>query len=96
MDEKINQPSTPLRAIGEEGKAAVIVDFQESYSAVEGLRYCFRFPLLLANATWNTISLYRLSLDRSALQMQQKKEGQIPTRLILHRSNGLHLGAGRG
>ncbi|XP_050099309.1 twitchin isoform X9 [Anopheles aquasalis] len=35
MDEKINQPSTPLRAIGEEGKAAVIVDFQESYSAVE-------------------------------------------------------------
>lgn len=36
MDEKINQPSTPLRAIGEEGKAAIIVDFQESYSAVEG------------------------------------------------------------
>ncbi|XP_040159958.1 twitchin isoform X6 [Anopheles arabiensis] len=35
MDEKINQPSTPLRAIGEEGKAAIIVDFQESYSAVE-------------------------------------------------------------
>uniref|UniRef100_A0AAG5CSE1 Twitchin n=1 Tax=Anopheles atroparvus TaxID=41427 RepID=A0AAG5CSE1_ANOAO len=35
MDEKINQPSTPLRAIGEEGKAACIVDFQESYSAVE-------------------------------------------------------------
>ncbi|XP_058812494.1 twitchin isoform X4 [Topomyia yanbarensis] len=35
MDEKINLPSTPLRAIGEEGKAAAIVDFQESYSAVE-------------------------------------------------------------
>ncbi|XP_049301025.1 twitchin isoform X6 [Anopheles funestus] len=35
MDEKINQPSTPLRAIGEDGKAAIIVDFQESYSAVE-------------------------------------------------------------
>ncbi|XP_050067771.1 twitchin isoform X12 [Anopheles maculipalpis] len=35
MDEKINQPSTPLRAIGEAGKAAIIVDFQESYSAVE-------------------------------------------------------------
>ncbi|XP_058467261.1 twitchin isoform X5 [Malaya genurostris] len=35
MDEKINLPSTPLRAIGEEGKPAAIVDFQESYSAVE-------------------------------------------------------------
>lgn len=37
MDEKINLPCTPLRAIGEEGKPATIVDFQESYSAVEGL-----------------------------------------------------------
>ncbi|KXJ80778.1 hypothetical protein RP20_CCG023458 [Aedes albopictus] len=35
MDEKINLPSTPLRDIGEPGKPAVIVDFQESYSAVE-------------------------------------------------------------
>ncbi|XP_065089532.1 twitchin isoform X13 [Ochlerotatus camptorhynchus] len=35
MEEKINLPSTPLRAIGDPGKAAVIVDFQESYSAVE-------------------------------------------------------------
>ncbi|KAL1383363.1 hypothetical protein pipiens_013162 [Culex pipiens pipiens] len=35
MDEKINLPCTPLRAIGEEGKPATIVDFQESYSAVE-------------------------------------------------------------
>lgn len=36
MEEKINLPSTPLKAIGEPGKAAAIVDVQESYSAVEG------------------------------------------------------------
>ena len=35
LEDKINQPSTPLREIGDEGPP-VIVDVQESYSAVEG------------------------------------------------------------
>lgn len=36
LEDKINQPSTPLRDIGEAGPPQ-IVDVQESYSAVEGL-----------------------------------------------------------
>lgn len=36
IEDLINKPSTPLRAIGDEGPPA-IVDIQESYSAVEGL-----------------------------------------------------------
>lgn len=36
LEDKINQPSTPLRDIGESGPPQ-IVDVQESYSAVEGL-----------------------------------------------------------
>lgn len=35
LEDKINQPSTPLRDVGDEGPP-VIVDVQESYSAVEG------------------------------------------------------------
>lgn len=35
LEDKINQPSTPLREIGDEGPP-VIVDVQESYTAVEG------------------------------------------------------------
>lgn len=35
MEDKINQPSTPLRDLGNPGPP-VIVDVQESYSAVEG------------------------------------------------------------
>lgn len=35
LEDKINQPSTPLRDIGEAGPPQ-IVDVQESYSAVEG------------------------------------------------------------
>ena len=38
LEDKINQPSTPLRDIGENGPP-VIVDIQESYSAVEGKKY---------------------------------------------------------
>lgn len=38
LEDKINQPSTPLKDIGDAGPP-VIVDVQESYSAVEGL--CF-------------------------------------------------------
>lgn len=37
LEDKINQPSTPLRDIGEPGPPQ-IVDVQESYSAVEGLQ----------------------------------------------------------
>lgn len=36
LEDKINQPSTPLRDIGESGPPQ-IVDVQESYSAVEGM-----------------------------------------------------------
>lgn len=36
LEDKINQPSTPLRDIGEAGPPQ-IVDVQESYSAVEGI-----------------------------------------------------------
>lgn len=35
LEDKINQPSTPLKEVGEVGPPA-IVDIQESYSAVEG------------------------------------------------------------
>lgn len=35
LEDKINQPSTPLRDIGDPGPPQ-IVDVQESYSAVEG------------------------------------------------------------
>ena len=35
MGDRVNQPSTPLRDIGE-GGPPVIVDVEESYSAVEG------------------------------------------------------------
>lgn len=40
LEDKINQPSTPLREIGEVGPPQ-IVDVQESYSAVEGLFVLF-------------------------------------------------------
>lgn len=36
LEDKINQPSTPLKDIGDAGPPQ-IVDVQESYSAVEGL-----------------------------------------------------------
>ena len=35
LEDKINQPCTPLRDVGDAGPP-VIVDVQESYSAVEG------------------------------------------------------------
>lgn len=35
IEDLINKPSTPLRAVGDEGPPA-IVDIQESYTAVEG------------------------------------------------------------
>jgi hypothetical protein len=35
LEDKINQPSTPLRDCGD-GGPPVIVDVEESYSAVEG------------------------------------------------------------
>jgi hypothetical protein len=35
LEEKIEKPSTPLKAVGPPGPPA-IVDVQESYSAVEG------------------------------------------------------------
>lgn len=38
LEDKINQPSTPLRDIGDPGPPQ-IVDVQESYSAVEGLLF---------------------------------------------------------
>lgn len=41
LEDKINQPSTPLRDIGDKGPPQ-IVDVQESYSAVEGLDH---FPI---------------------------------------------------
>ena len=44
LENKINQPSTPLRDVGSEGPPS-IVDVQESYSAVEGIHYFFRFSL---------------------------------------------------
>lgn len=47
MEDLINKPSTPLRAIGDGGPPA-IVDIQESYSAVEGL---ILDPLLGFNLT---------------------------------------------
>lgn len=37
MEDKINQPSTPLKGIGDNGPPQ-IVDVQESYSAVEGIK----------------------------------------------------------
>lgn len=36
LEDRINQPSTPLRDIGDKGPPQ-IVDVQESYTAVEGL-----------------------------------------------------------
>jgi hypothetical protein len=45
LQDKINQPSTPLRDIGDAGPP-VIVDVQESYSAVEGAHlFSIYFPL---------------------------------------------------
>lgn len=38
LEDKINQPSTPLRDIGDAGPPQ-IVDVQESYSAVEGIYF---------------------------------------------------------
>lgn len=43
LEDKINQPSTPLRDLGEAGPPQ-IVDVQESYSAVEGLYIVFNYP----------------------------------------------------
>lgn len=40
MGDRVNQPSTPLRDIGE-GGPPVIVDVEESYSAVEGIEILF-------------------------------------------------------
>lgn len=37
LEDKINQPSTPLRKMGDVGPPQ-IVDVQESYSAVEGIK----------------------------------------------------------
>lgn len=45
LEDKINQPSTPLRDIGDSGPPQ-IVDVQESYTAVEGMCiyvYCFSY-----------------------------------------------------
>lgn len=36
LEDKINQPSTPLKDVGDGGPPA-IVDVQESYTAVEGI-----------------------------------------------------------
>ena len=41
MGDRVNQPSTPLRDIGE-GGPPVIVDVEESYSAVEGIGTLFQ------------------------------------------------------
>lgn len=38
IEDLINKPSTPLRAVGDGGPPA-IVDIQESYSAVEGSKW---------------------------------------------------------
>lgn len=48
MEDKINQPSTPLKGIGDNGPPQ-IVDVQESYSAVEGIQQQTNksFPSLL-------------------------------------------------
>lgn len=42
LEEKIEKPCTPLKAVGPPGPP-VIVDVQESYSAVEGT---FIYPLV--------------------------------------------------
>lgn len=46
MGDRVNQPSTPLRDIGE-GGPPVIVDVEESYSAVEGIKDKKSFELIL-------------------------------------------------
>ena len=42
LEDRINQPSTPLKNIGNPGPPS-IVDFQENYSAVEGFLKLFLF-----------------------------------------------------
>lgn len=46
LEDKINQPSTPLKDIGDAGPPQ-IVDVQESYSAVEGLLLLFSLFIYL-------------------------------------------------
>lgn len=46
LEDKINQPSTPLRDVGEVGPPQ-IVDVQESYSAVEGVFYMWLITFFL-------------------------------------------------
>lgn len=49
MEDKINQPSTPLKDSGEPGKPPAIVDVQESYTAVEGIGWTMNFRMQLLN-----------------------------------------------
>lgn len=48
LENKINQPSTPLRDVGPPGPPQ-IVDVQESYSAVEGNGFFFFYFLFLTS-----------------------------------------------
>lgn len=55
MEDKINQPSTPLKGIGDNGPPQ-IVDVQESYSAVEGIETTHKY-LIFSSAKHNTRDL---------------------------------------
>lgn len=65
LENKINQPSTPLRDVGPPGPPQ-IVDVQESYSAVEGISLRDRFAGMSSSDRCEIIHNSFLPLDSTA------------------------------
>lgn len=89
LEDKINQPSTPLKDIGDAGPPQ-IVDVQESYSAVEGL-FLFHNPFIDTQKKCSPFVSFRSSLiscvnHRLRLYLYLYLRSMLTT----HRSNGLH------
>lgn len=91
LEDKINQPSTPLKDIGDAGPPQ-IVDVQESYSAVEGL-FLFHNPFIDTQKKCSPFVSFCSSLISCVnhrLRLYLYLYLYLRSMLTTHRSNGLH------